>query len=311
MPIKTGVPNSEGRAEAVLKVADAPKEGGITDEKDGPGGKGDGDSDEEEATFSRAPSVRSTTSSVKRDVVGIHNWYPIKPIVATIPAHRSTIWSCAFSTVFKSMADLHVPLKVDLGHNEFRIDHVAYAVHFLNFSALSSIGPDRFPIDKAGIVKETRVLTESERNDQRVKKKEEMMRFGRTRSTEGEAEQITRASSTASNSKKDNIIVDDFLDQGDLPGKCVVIHIPKEEPAQFKRAPSLKRAPSITRASSFFRTASFERSASATGVSVANVVPIIECLHKLGVKAVIVAMDQVERHTEIKGEMPDINVPVM
>lgn len=315
VPIKKGVPNSEGKAESVLKVADAPKERNVTDGKDGKDGNGDGDSDEEEATFSRAASVRSTTSSVKRDVVGVHNWYPIKPIVATIPAHRSTIWSCAFSTIFKSMADLHVPLKVDLGHNEFRIDQVAYAVYFLNFSALSATGPDRFPIDKAGIVKGTRLLTESERNDQRVKKKEEMIRFGRVTSTESEAEQITRASSTGSTgskSKKDNIIVDDFLDQEELNGKYVVIHIPKEEPAQFKRAPSLKRVPSITRASSTFgQTASFERSTSSTGVSLGNVVPIIECLYKLGVEAVIVAMDQVQRHTEIKGKMPDINIPIM
>ena len=136
--------------------------------------KGDEDVNEEEeeadeASFSRALSAassRSGRSSVKREVVGIQNWYPVKPIVATIPAHKSTLWSCAFSRKFKSIAELHVPITVDLGHNEFRIDHVVYDGYFLNLSLLESLTPDRFPVVKKGTLKVTRVLTENERNDQ-------------------------------------------------------------------------------------------------------------------------------------------------
>ena len=164
---KTG-PASEGKKEAILKVKSdddaagkktAEVDGDDVDEADGAG----------EPSFSRAQSgasSRSGRSSVRREVVGIQNWYPIKPIVATIPAHKSTLWSCAFSRKFQSIAELHVPINVDLGHNEFRIDQVVYDGHFLNFSMLEPLTPERFPVVKKGALKVTRVLTENERNDQ-------------------------------------------------------------------------------------------------------------------------------------------------
>jgi hypothetical protein len=161
-------PVSEGKKEAILKVKSiddaAGKKKAAPDQHDD-----DDDEGEEEASFSRAQSAassRSGRSSVKREIVGIQNWYPIKPIVATIPAHRSTLWSCAFSRNFQSMAELHLPITVDLGHNEFRIDHVVYQGYFLNLSGLQPMTPDRFPVTKKGIMKITRVLTENERNDQ-------------------------------------------------------------------------------------------------------------------------------------------------
>lgn len=276
----------------------------------------DDDDDDEggDPAFSRAASAASrssTKSSVKRDVVSIQNWYPIRPIVAAIPAHKSTIWSCAFQTVFTSIAELHVPLKIDLGHNEFRIDHVEHNAYFLNFSALTTMGPDRFPVCKKGVIKETRVLTDTERNDQRVKKKEEMMRRARTPPSDG----ITHASSTASDSKK--IVIDDFVDQENLSGKIVIINIPKNEPAQLRRAPSLQRMPSFRRAPSFERAPSvqrapsFERASSASGISLDNIKQIIQNLIQLGVQAIIIAMDEVERYTEIQGELPEIVCPVL
>ena len=117
----------------------------------------------------------------------------------------------------------------------------------------------------------------------------------RVRSTDsGSGAAITRASSTGSASKnKDNIPVDDFLNQEDLAGKYVVITLPKEvDNAQVKRAASimrassLKRAPSLTRQPSsggaFVRAPSFERASSSSGVSFANVIDIIASLNGLG-----------------------------
>jgi hypothetical protein len=282
----------------------------------------DGKNDsEEEKNLSRAASVSSSkVSSVKREVVGIRNWYPIKPIVATIPAHRSTIWSCAYSMAFNSKAELHIPLQVDLGHNEIRIDQIVHDAYFLNFNSLAPLDPERFPVKKKGIIKLTRLLTESERGDQRVKRKEEMAR--QTRSTDGN---ITRVSSTGSKTK---VYVDDFQDQADLAGKFVVITIPKEDPLQkaaaaFLRAPSdtihraaaaFKRATSLNkfeRAPSLQRVPSFERATSSSGVSIENATAVIQNLHKLNVKAIFVAMDEVEQFTEIKAQLPEIDCPIV
>ena len=116
----------------------------------------------------------------------------------------------------------------------------------------------------------------------------------RVRSTDsGAGPAITRASSTGS--AKDNIPIDDFIDQEDLGGKYVVITLPKEvENAQVKRAASimrqnsLKRQPSLTRQPSsgssgaFVRASSFERADSASGVSFTNIIDIITNLSRLG-----------------------------
>jgi hypothetical protein len=134
---------------------------------------------------------------------------------------------------------------------------------------------------------------------QRVKRKEEMMR--RVRSTDsGTGAAITRASSTGSSKNKDNIPIDDFIDQENLAGKYVIVTLAKEvENAQVKRAASimrqhsLKRQPSLTRqpssgfarapsSSGFVRAPSFERADSASGISFTNVVDIISCLNGLG-----------------------------
>ena len=329
------IPRGEGKNESILKkksAADAAKDG-----KEGAETDKDDDKDSEDDAFSRAPSVRSTTSSVKRNVVGIHKWYPIKPIVATIPAHRGTVWSCAFSRTFKhgperkTIAELHVPLKVDIGHNEIRIDHLLFQAYFLNFMPNLPYTVDRYPYKMPGIIKETRLLTESEKNDQRVKRKEEMMR---RRPKEGE---ISRTSSTGSD--KNKIVIDDFTDQEKLAGKLVIIHIPKSAPTDIpktvdelralkrtesvllKRAESAKeniqRAPSwssnerFERAPSLRRTPSFTRAFSSSGIDIGNVTPIIQGLNALGVQGIIIAMDEVDRHKEITGEMPEINCPIM
>jgi hypothetical protein len=212
----------------------------------------------------------------------------------------------------------------------------------------------------------------------------------RVRSTDsGTGAAITRASSTGSSKNKDNIPIDDFIDQENLAGKYVIVTLAKEvENAQVKRAASimrqhsLKRQPSLTRqpssgfarapsSSGFVRAPSFERADSASGISFTNVVDIISCLNGLGMmpacwrnsgvylythwrvrtlcqtarnclqccnprslawfvlmpqsphpllkapqiisgaEAIIIAMEQVERHVEIKGELPEVNCPVV
>ena len=292
-----------------------------------------------ERGFSRVGSNVSRGSSVKREIKGIQNWYPISPIVATIPAHRSTVWSCAFQTIFESVAEFEVPHTVDLGHNEFRIDHVRYEANFLNFNVAGSLGPDRFPVLKKGSIKETRLLTETERNDQRIERKEAMLRRVRSAGA-GETVQITRAASTGSNGSKSSvhIPIDDFQDQEKLAGQFVLIHIFREsavsiggimqvrraasklkEQAELKRAESFGRAPSLTRApsfgragsSDFTRAPSFERASSASGISLSNINSIIKGLHALGVNAIIIAMEEPGRHQEIQADMPDIDIPVM
>jgi hypothetical protein len=68
---------------------------------------------------------------------------------------------------------------------------------------------------------------------------------------------------------------------------------------RFERAPSLRRTPSFTRAFS------------STGIDIGNVTPIIQGLNALGVQGIIIAMDEVDRHKEITGELAEINCPIM
>lgn len=155
-------------------------------------------------------------------------------LMMSVAAHSSTIWSCAHSTTYNSGADVVVPVKVDLGHGMFEIEHRVINTGFQNFSSKEHHSSDRFPVRLEGVIKRTRPITEAEKREMRLHKVRKSNSRGPGRRTpEAGSRMHTAEGSRGSGSNRAPTPPDastlDFKDELELKDKFVWMGVEESE----------------------------------------------------------------------------------